>query len=342
MHLIRDRSRKRPLSFSTFHFPFHITPTSYLLTLHSLNVTPAILARQQKRRRKKLQDGTVLSFTTMSHPLPAFGNRPRTVGLIELADGSRTLGQLIGEPCIGQRVRARMVLSQVNPDGLRIYDVAYEVMAMVPAMERIPEKRFPGYILALTGPSGVGKTAVSRLLATMCGDYAENVPIVTTRERRTGDDGEYRYVTKEKFTEYIDTKDIVSFAHIPSTTEERWYGYRHSDIEKIWAKGKLPVVITEMHLLRGLCEYYGRRSLLSFGLLPPGKSKRAMLSALLHRLRLRGRDAEEHMKDRLKNAVKDLEFFRERADLFDRILVNDDLQLVVETVKNSIPALRRQ
>ncbi|NOS67608.1 MAG: hypothetical protein HOO67_04570 [Candidatus Peribacteraceae bacterium] len=300
--------------------------------------TPPILHRQNAKRSKKLQDGTVLSWTTMSHPLEGFGNRPRTVGLIELEDGSRTLGQLLGTPMIGQRVRPRMVLSSVNVEGLRTYDVAYEALVTVPSA--IERKEFPGYILALTGPSGVGKTTVSRMLVKMFG-HVESVPILTTRERRDGDDGEYKYVSKEKFTEFLKKGEIIAFAHLPSSTEERWYGYRKEDIQKIWKRGNLPVVITEMHLLRGIAEHYGRRSILSFGLLPPGKSKRAMLSALLHRLRLRGRETEEHLKDRLANAAKDLEFFRERADLFDRILVNDDLQTVVETVRQHVPGLAK-
>ncbi len=300
--------------------------------------TPPILHRAQVGNRRKLQDGTVLSWTTMTHPLQGFGNRPRTVGLIALDDGTRALGQLLGTPTIGQRVRPRMVLSSVHENGLRAYDVAYEALAAVSSV--IERKEFPGYILALTGPSGVGKTTVSRMLISMFAMHIESVPILTTRERKIGDDGEYRYVSKEKFTEYVENGDMISFVHLPSTTEERWYGYKRSDLEKIWKKGKLPVVITEMHLLRGLVEHYGRRSLLSFGLLPPGKSKRAMLSALLHRLRERGRDAEEHLKDRLKNATEDLAFFRERADLFDKILVNEDLQTVVDVVRDTIPSLR--
>lgn len=302
--------------------------------------TPPILHRAQQKNRRKLQDGTVLSWTTMAHPLQGFGHRPRTVGLIALDDGSRALGQLIGTPAIGQRVRPRMVLSSVTAEGLRIYDVAYEPLARVPSV--IERKEFPGYILALTGPSGVGKTTVSRLLVTMFSTHIETVPILTTRERKAGDDGEYRYVSKEKFNEYVRDGEMVAFVRLPSSSEERWYGYKRGDIEKIWKQGKLPVVITEMHLLRGLTEHYGRRSLLSFGLLPPGKSRRAMLSALLHRLRERGRDAEEHLKDRLQNATADLAFFRERADLFDRILVNDDLQTVVEVVRQNVPGLAKQ
>lgn len=300
--------------------------------------TPPILHRQSTKNRRKLQEGSVISWTTMSHPLVGFGSRARTVGLIALDDGSRAFGQLIGIPAIGSRVRPRMTLSTVNAEGLRAYDVAYEVMAMAAVKE--PVMAFPGYLLALTGPSGVGKTTVSRMLVKMFGVNVESVPILTTRERKAGDDGEYRYVTKDAFNDLLRKGEIVSYVHLPSSVEERWYGYRKNDIEKIWKKGKLPVIITEMHLLRQLAEHYGRRSILSFGLLPPGKSKRAMLSALLHRLRERGRDAEEHLKDRLKNAAKDLEFFRERADLFDRILVNDDLQSVVEVVRETIPSLR--
>lgn len=303
--------------------------------------TPPILHRAQAKRRRKLQGGTILSWTTMAHPLAGFGARPRTVGLIELEDGTRALGQLLGTPpAVGQKVRPRMVLSSVCDDGLRIYDVAFEAVTSVPEnVGALHATSFPGYILALTGPSGVGKTTVSRLLVKMFSTHIETVPILTTRERKDGDDGEYRYVSNATFAELTKNGEMISFVHLPSSTEERWYGYRKADIEKIWKKGKLPVVITEMHLLRGIAEHYGRRSILSFGLLPPGKSKRAMLSALLHRLRLRGRDAEEHIKDRLKNAARDLEFFRERADLFDKILVNDNLETVVDIVRKHVPGL---
>lgn len=296
-----------------------------------------VVHRAQKRRSQKHQGGTVLSVTTLSHPPVRFGKRPRSIALIELEDGARVMGALTAPCSIGSTVRPRMRLSSINPEGLRIYDVAYEPVIHVPTLE----EAFPGYILALTGPSGVGKTAVSRLLVQMFSAYVSPVPIVTTRKRKKGDDGEYRYVSKRMFEALIASGEMVAYTNIPSSTEERLYGYRKGDIEKIWGQEKLPVVITEMHLLQGLTQSFGRRSLLSFGLLPPGKSKRAMLSQLLHRMRTRGRETEEQMADRIKNAERDLAFFRERKDLFDHLLVNEDLDGVLAMMKERVPALKK-
>jgi guanylate kinase len=64
-----------------------------------------------------------------------------------------------------------------------------------------------------------------------------------------------------------------------------------------------------------------------------------MLSQLLHRLRLRGRETEEQIQERLANAKADLRFFDESRDLFDHILVNEDLDTVVQTLKGHVLAL---
>lgn len=304
-----------------------------------MSETPPSIARAQKKLASKMQDGSVVSWTLLTHPPAQFGAGPRTIGLILLDDGTQVLAPLLtGSPRIGQRVRPRMRLSMLTPDRLRVYDVAYEELAGIEESLRphlsTASRRFPGYILALTGPSGVGKSTVSRLLHRALRDHAEPVPILTTRSPKEGDEGEYRYVSPAEFQTMREARQIIAATHIPSKAEERWYGYRAADIEAIWSAGKLPIVITEMHLLQGLSDHYGRRSILSCGLLPPGRSRRAMLSHLLHRLRNRGRDTEEHIHDRIKNAEEDLRFFTDRADLFDHMLVNDDLSSIVSHFRN--------
>ncbi len=317
-----------------------------------MRTTPSINHRAQKNIRKKLQEGTILSFTTVRHPPEGFGDAPRMIGLIELGDGSKVLSHLLPDHpsqlgraetdrqpttdnrqpiTIGMHVLPRLRLSRIHTNGLRTYDVAYEVVSNVPVATE-----FPGYIFALTGPSGVGKTTVSILLSTKVGDYVERVPIITTRSPKAGDEQEYVHVSAEEFLELKNGNALSACTSIPSSTEKRWYGYRTEDIERIWRAGKIPIVITEMDLLQGLASHFGRRSILSCGLLPPGKSKRQMLSALLHRLRTRGRDTESQIRDRLRNAEADLQFFKDRSELFDHLIINDKVEAVVETLSGRV------
>lgn len=296
--------------------------------------TPPSLHRQQKNRNKKCQEGVILSYTVIHT-----SRCPSAIGLIQLDDGSNVLGQLstLSAIQIGQRVSPHMRLMDISPNGLRRYDIAYEICAN--RETPLNEKIFPGYILALTGPSGVGKSTISKMLVTMFKDIAP-VPILTTRKpKKTDGDKEYVYISKKKFADLQKKGDIVAFAQLADSSDARWYGYRAKDIQNIWTKGMIPVVITERHLLEGLANHFGRRSILSFGLLPPGHSRRAMLSALLHRLRERGRDSEESIRDRIRHAEHDLQFFEDRSDLFDRLIVTANLEDIVKTVRGLLPHL---
>jgi len=305
--------------------------------------SPAIAARSHSRLATQMLPGTLLSFTTVQHPPKGFPDHSRSIGLIELSDGKRVIGTLIASqaspPVIGRAVVPRMRLSRINEQGLRLYEVAYECTAQVSEPKWTEQRHFPGYILALTGPSGVGKTTISTLLVKGLGDFTAKVPIVTSRAPKEGDECEYDYVTSEEFGRLQKSGDLVAWTRIASETEERFYGYRNSDLMAIWSQGKLPVVVTEMHLLQGLSQHFGRRSILSFGLLPPGHSKRAMLSQLLHRMRLRGRETQEQIEERLQNAQEDLDFFTRAGHLFDHILVNEDLDSVLQTIKGHVLAL---
>lgn len=297
--------------------------------------TPPAINRAKQLLKQKAQPGTIISWTMVHHAPEGFAEGSRTIGLIELEDGSKVTGQLLTQEgqqiSIGMNVIPRMRLAQISKNGLRSYDMAYEV-----PVQQAVKTEFPGYLLALTGPSGVGKTTVSLLLSTQVGSYVERVPIVTTRPPKTGDTDEYIHVSTEEFLDLKQRDQLAAFTSIPSSDEKRWYGYRMQDIAAIWEEGKIPVVITEMGLLQGLSSTIGRRSILSFGLLPPGKSKRQMLSALLHRLRERGRDTETQIADRLKNAEADLKFFEDQKDLFDHLLINDELDAVVKSLSGHV------
>lgn len=305
--------------------------------------SPAVAARAHARLRERLLPGRVISSTVVRHPPKGFPERSRTIGLVELTNGKRVVASLVGASedtsLIGRIVQPELRLARINEQGLRLYEVAYVITERVSEHGLHEQAHFPGYILAFTGPSGVGKTTLSTLLVKAMGDFTAKVPIVTSRPPKDGDDREYEYVSAEEFGKLRQQGDLVAWTKIPSDSEARFYGYRRSDIEAIWSQGKLPVVVTEMHLLQGLSNHFGRRSILSLGILPPGHSKRAMLSQLLHRMRGRGRETVEQIEERLKNAREDLDFFARAGHLFDHILVNEDLDTVLKTIKGHVLSL---
>lgn len=296
---------------------------------------PALHRRIKTLSSEKALTGTIVSFTTVRHPPAGFGTEPYTVALIQLANGKKTMAQLTRggtAPTIGATVVPHMRKIRTMENGLIVNDLKYEVVAL----KEEPMFTMTAYVLAVSGPSGVGKTTIARALMSLFASYAEQVPIVTTRNPKKGDTEPYVHVTKEQFDAMVESGEIISHTHMPSATEVRYYGYRKKDIEAIWQKGKLPIVITELSLLQGLVKSLGRRAVLSCGLLPPGKSKRVMLSALLHRLRTRGRDTEAQIEERMKIAEKDLKAFDDHAHLFDHMLVNDEVQTCVETIRELV------
>ena len=297
---------------------------------------PALHRATKKRSITQSREGVILSYTTVRHPPKGFGTEPYRVGLIELDDGRKVLSQLThesAEPTIGARVAPSMRKVRTMDNGLIVYDTKYAVMAQKPhAVLDIT-----AYVLAVSGPAGVGKTTITRSLLSLFSSYAEQVPIITTRKPRKNEIEPYKYVPKEEFDRMLERGEIVSATHMESATELRYYGYRKKDIEAIWTKGKLPIVVTEIHLLQGLVKSLGRRAVLSCGLLPPGRSKRMMLSALLHRLRTRGSQTEAQIEERLKIAEADLKAYSDHAHLFDHLVVNDELEACVAQIQELVP-----
>ena len=293
---------------------------------------PSLHRRIKHIEKKPLKEGSIISFTTVRHPPHGFGTEPYTIVLLEHADGSKAVGQLAKgspPPSIGATVVPRMRNVRTMHNGLIVNDLKY----IVRAKKVEPMLTMTAYVLAVSGPSGVGKTTIARSLLSLFNSYAEQVPIVTTRQPKKNDTEPYVHVTKEQFDAMIASGEIVSSTHMPSKTEMRFYGYRRKDIEAIWKKGKLPIVVTEINLLQGLVKSLGRRAVLSCGLLPPGKSRRSMLSNLLHRLRSRGRDTEEQIAERLKVAEADLKAYDDHAHLFDHMLVNEHVESCVEQMR---------
>jgi len=171
-----------------------------------------------------------------------------------------------------------------------------------------------GKLIIFSAPSGAGKTTIVKRLLEKYGDKIAFSISASTREPRAGEvDGtDYYFISKEEFLHRIAKKEFVEFEEVYSGT---FYGTLRSEIERIWEEGKAVIfdidVIGGLHLKRK----FGDNALAVF-VQPP------TLDVLIDRLRGRGTDSEEKLKERIEKADKELAY----ADKFDVILKNDNLE----------------
>ena len=103
-------------------------------------------------------------------------------------------------------------------------------------------------ILILVGPSGVGKTTVAYKMLEMCDEF-EFVRSATSRAPRgDGNDNEYIYVTREEFAERVASDRMLEHVEYSGN----YYGTPASEVERILALGKTPLLILELNGAKNL------------------------------------------------------------------------------------------
>ncbi|WP_132223711.1 guanylate kinase [Albibacterium bauzanense] len=171
-----------------------------------------------------------------------------------------------------------------------------------------------GKLIIFSAPSGAGKTTIVKHLLSKFPDKLAFSISASTRQPRTNEvDGkDYYFISKEAFLHKIAHKEFVEFEEVYSGT---FYGTLRSEIDRIWASGK--IVIFDIDVIGGLHlkKKFGKQALAIF-VQPPS------LDILIHRLRSRGTDSEDKLKERIAKADKELKFSSE----FDIILENDNLE----------------
>lgn len=98
-------------------------------------------------------------------------------------------------------------------------------------------------LIAITGPSGVGKSTVINTLLKRHADW-QTVSSYTTRERRVNEDDTKRYtfVTLDEFRRLKDAGDILEAEEYAGN----WYGTSRASLQKALAAG--PVVLLDMQV----------------------------------------------------------------------------------------------
>ncbi|WP_163871605.1 guanylate kinase [Parapedobacter sp. SGR-10] len=171
-----------------------------------------------------------------------------------------------------------------------------------------------GKLIIFSAPSGAGKTTIVRHLLSKYADKLAFSISATTRERRGAevDGSDYYFISKEEFLHKVAKHEFIEFEEVYSGT---FYGTLKSEVERIWAEGKH--VIFDIDVVGGLrLKSKFPEEALAIFVNPPS------LDVLKERLRGRGTDSEEKLKERFAKAEHELSY----ADKFDVVLDNFDLE----------------
>ncbi|EEI87011.1 guanylate kinase [Anaerococcus lactolyticus] len=180
-----------------------------------------------------------------------------------------------------------------------------------------------GFLLVISGPSGVGKGTVLHDLMNTQTNLVYSVS-ATTRKKRDGEiEGvSYFYLNHDEFEKMIEEDKFLEYAHV----HNNYYGTPKEFVEKKINEGK--IVILEIDVQGALNIKKNTDNGVFIFLAPPS------LKELKKRIVGRGTETDEDIKIRMNNAKKELQHIKD----YDYIVINDHLNSAITSVNEIINA----
>lgn len=165
-------------------------------------------------------------------------------------------------------------------------------------------------LLAVSGPSGVGKGTLVKLLLEDDPSLALSVSCTTRQPREGETDGkDYFFITREEFASRIAENDFLEYdEHFGN-----FYGTPRSFVER---QLKEKSVLLEIDVVGALNAKRLMPQTALVMIVPPS------LEELQNRLAGRGTESDEAKEERLRRVKYELD----QQSLYDYVVVNDDLQ----------------
>jgi guanylate kinase len=169
-------------------------------------------------------------------------------------------------------------------------------------------------ILIITAPSGAGKTSITKYLMGKFPVLTFSVSAATRQPRGTEKDGvDYYFMSADDFKYKIQHNEFVEWEMV---YEGKYYGTLKSELDKIWAAGKVPVLDIDVKGAIHVQQQFNEGTLSLF-IEPPS------VDELKKRLQSRGTETKESLAARVNKASYELSF----KTYFDKTVVNADLMV---------------
>ncbi|MBB4570209.1 MULTISPECIES: guanylate kinase [Rhizobium] len=183
-----------------------------------------------------------------------------------------------------------------------------------------------GLMLAISSPSGAGKSTIARTLLETDKQIGLSVS-VTTRQRRPSEIAgiHYHFVSLREFERLRDSDSLLEWAEVHGN----FYGTPREPVETAMAEGRDMLFDIDWQGAQQLQEKMPA-DVVSIFVLPPTMTE---LQSRLHR---RAEDSEEVIATRLANSRAEIAHWRE----YDYVIINDDLTAAFDAVQSIVKAER--
>lgn len=182
-------------------------------------------------------------------------------------------------------------------------------------------------LVALSSPSGAGKSTMARRLLREDPDFTMSVS-ATTRAPRPGEqDGkDYFFVSHESFREDIANGGFLEHAEVFGNL----YGTPRAPVEQAMASGKDVLFDVDWQGAQQLRASPLGRAFVQIFILPPS------IAALQSRLIARGQDDPTVIAGRMEEAMSEIAHWAE----YDYVLINDDMDICFSQIRTILNAER--
>ncbi len=176
-----------------------------------------------------------------------------------------------------------------------------------------------GLMLALSSPSGTGKTTLAKILLMSDNNLVSSVSVTTRKPRKGEVEGkDYYFITPEEYEDMIDGNLLLEHAIV----HDNYYGTPQYFVEDALASGKDIVFDIDW---QGVQQLRGNvpQDLVSIFIMPPDAKE------LRRRLESRATDSPEIVEKRLAKAASEISHWGE----YDYVLINDNPEKCAENIR---------